>query len=70
MADRLPISQTVFVFSAKLFSFFIDMHLPAQLGIQRHAKVFRCLGVRYGFAIHKYRYMMTPLACLLMVGNT
>jgi hypothetical protein len=36
------------------------MHVPAQLGIQRHAKVLRGLGVSYGFAIHNYRYMMIP----------
>ena len=36
------------------------MYLPAQLGIQGHAKVFRGLGVRYGFAIHNDRYMMIP----------
>ena len=37
------------------------MHLPAQLGIQRRAKVLRGLGVSYGFAIHNYRYMMILL---------
>jgi hypothetical protein len=36
------------------------MHLPAQLGIQRHAKVLRCLVMWYGFAIHIYRYTVTP----------
>jgi hypothetical protein len=35
------------------------MHLPAQLGVQRHAKVFRCLGMRYSFAIHNHRYVVT-----------
>ena len=31
------------VFQSKLFAFFLDMCLPAQLGIQRHVKVFRCV---------------------------
>ena len=35
------------------------MSLPLQLGIRRHAKVFRGLGVRYGFAIHNDRNIMT-----------
>ena len=34
------------------------MDLQAQLDIQRHAKVLRGVGVKYGFAIHSYRYMM------------
>ena len=36
------------------------MHLPAQLGIQRHANVLRGLGMSYDFAIHNYRHMMIP----------
>jgi len=42
---------------ARLF-FFLDIQLPAQLGIQPYAKEFRGLGVRYGFAIHNDRYKM------------
>ena len=38
--------------------FFLDINLPAHLGIQSHDKEFRRLGVRYGFAIHNDRYMM------------
>jgi hypothetical protein len=36
------------------------MHLPGQFGVQSHAKLFRCSGVWYDFAIHYYRNMMTP----------
>jgi len=47
------------LFLSKLFAFFRDMCIPAQLGIQRRAKVFRCVRVRYDFAIYSYRYMLT-----------
>ena len=62
MADSLPISQYLclyFRLSSSKF-FFLNKHLPAQFGVQRHAKVFHCLGMMYGFAIHNYREMVTP----------
>jgi len=43
-AVLLPMSQHIFVYSSPNSSpFFLDVCLQAQLGIQRHTKVFRCV---------------------------